>query len=123
MTDSTEPRVARSWESTHAWALCPWCGERGRVMLHGDGHLEAAHYENGKLVRECRRYPLSLYLVGGERPDEARVWREALEDALGVSSDPENHTPKWAHEIVRILREIGNRQTDRPRGMEVRPHE
>jgi hypothetical protein len=38
-------------------------------------------------------------------------WRLAIEDALGVEADPENHTPAWANELVRTIREIGNQQT------------
>jgi hypothetical protein len=40
-------------------------------------------------------------------------WREALEWALGLEPDPENHTPGWARELVRQIREIGNQ----PRGL------
>ena len=35
-------------------------------------------------------------------------WRTAIESALGVEPDIENHTPAWAFELVRTIREIGN---------------
>lgn len=36
-------------------------------------------------------------------------WREAIEWALGVEADPEEHTTEWAKELVRAVREIGNK--------------
>jgi hypothetical protein len=41
--------------------------------------------------------------------ERAEAWRLAIELALGLESDPENHTPSWAHEVVLEIREIGNR--------------
>jgi hypothetical protein len=38
----------------------------------------------------------------------ADEWREAIETALGVEPDAENHTPEWAGELVQSIREIGN---------------
>lgn len=39
----------------------------------------------------------------------ADEWREAIEWALGVEPDPEEHTTEWARELVRAVREIGNK--------------
>jgi hypothetical protein len=39
---------------------------------------------------------------------EGSAWREAIENALGVESDPAEHTPSWAYERVLTAREIGN---------------
>jgi hypothetical protein len=33
--------------------------------------------------------------------DDPKVWREAIEAALGVEADPENHTPEWAFSAVK----------------------
>ena len=41
-------------------------------------------------------------------PDTADTWRESIEGALGVESDPENHTATWARELVLVIREHGN---------------
>jgi hypothetical protein len=41
---------------------------------------------------------------------ETDKWRTAVEDALGLEHDKENHTPEWAHDIILQIREIGNRK-------------
>ncbi len=40
---------------------------------------------------------------------ERDSWRDAIEGALGLEPDLANHTPRWASEIVRVIRELGNR--------------
>lgn len=35
-------------------------------------------------------------------------WREAVESALGLESDPINHDLNWLYKIILSLREIGN---------------
>lgn len=36
-------------------------------------------------------------------------WLNAIETALGLEHDPVNHTSEWAHDLIREIREIGNR--------------
>jgi len=52
--------------------------------------------------------------VHGEQKESAEhcssEWREALEWALGLEADVQNHTPEWARELIREIREIGNRK-------------
>ncbi len=56
--------------------------------------------ERDEMLAELRREPEH----GGSQ------WRQALEWALGLEPDPINHTPEWAREVVREIREIGNRR-------------
>jgi hypothetical protein len=56
--------------------------------------------EREKMLAELRREPEAH---GSE-------WRTALEWALGLEPDAENHTPEWAANLVREIREIGNRR-------------
>jgi len=51
----------------------------------------------------------------------ANAWRLAIEEALGLEGDVENHTPAWAMEVVRELRELGNQQKPRPSALRMRP--
>jgi hypothetical protein len=48
--------------------------------------------------------------VGHGKVHGEHAWRTAVEEALGVEYDYENHTPAWAREVVRNVREIGNKR-------------
>lgn len=56
----------------------------------------------------------------GQR-EAGEQWRLALEWALGLEPDPDNHTPEWAAELVRELREIGNEERPLPPSDEFTP--
>lgn len=59
-------------------------------------------------VHCCHCHSGFIFDMNHECPPLPRGWREALEDALGLEPDAENHTPEWAFETVRAIREIGN---------------
>jgi hypothetical protein len=82
-------------------------GEWGAILavarLRGErlGYSEAEENAACKaMLAELRREPEAH---GSE-------WRTALEWALGLEPDAENHTPEWAANLVREIREIGNRR-------------
>lgn len=78
-----------------------WCEDQPEIWCPGCGLL------------------LCVFITGDDENDEfveARVvehsgkdWREALEEALGLESDRERG-PEHVADIVREIREIGNRQ-------------
>lgn len=62
-------------------------------------------------VHCCNCHSGFIFDVNHECPSPELTWREAVEQALGVENDPENHTPSWAFDVVRAAREIGNAPT------------
>lgn len=62
-------------------------------------------------VHCCNCHSGFIFDVNHECPAPELTWREAVEQALGVENDPENHTPSWAFDVVRAAREIGNAPT------------
>ena len=59
-------------------------------------------------VHCCNCHSGFIFDVNHECPSPELTWREAVEQALGVANDPENHTPSWAFDVVMAAREIGN---------------
>jgi len=62
-------------------------------------------------VHCCNCHSGFIFDMNHECPSPELTWREAVEQALGVENDPENHTPSWAFDVVRAAREIGNAPT------------
>lgn len=60
-------------------------------------------------VHCCNCHSGFIFDAKHECPPNADDWREAIETALGLEHDAENHTPDWAHDTVLAIREIGNR--------------
>lgn len=59
-------------------------------------------------VHCCHCHSGFIFDTNHECPPNADDWREAIETALGLEHDAENHTPDWAHDTVIAIREIGN---------------
>ncbi len=57
-----------------------------------------------------RRVVASLLEQQDRNKEEVVKWQRAVEDALGLEHDSENHTPEWAYNIILQIREIGNRK-------------
>ncbi len=86
-----------------------------RHELHEQGLITNEEY--GALVAEETERPgsgspsrrrLESYDELRHREVKATEWRDAIERAAGVQADAENHTPEWAFELVRAMREAGN---------------
>jgi hypothetical protein len=75
------------------------CGH-SKADLWKESHAKAQEY-----CTVCR-----LHDEIEENSALAEEWRVAVEDALGLESDPENHTPEWAGEVILKIREIGNQK-------------
>jgi len=78
-----------------SWQHCDVCGELFRADPVELGLADELHCST------CELYERGV-------SDATRSWRRALEEALGLEDDPENHTVEWARETVRTLRELGN---------------
>lgn len=73
---------------------------------HTKGDLWKEQHANAKeYCTVCR-----LHQDIEDAQTETAKWRTAVEDALGLEHDDENHTPEWAHDIILQVREIGNRK-------------
>jgi hypothetical protein len=102
----TERRIAEVAFAMAHEASPRWCAHTAMVAVRRFRGLDNQLTEGERaaqadaLLAELRREPEAH---GSE-------WRTALEWALGLEPDAENHTPEWAASLVREIREIGNRR-------------
>lgn len=116
MSVSDSCTCSSRWTTTgdHATS-CPDYGGRCLAVLDIDGpqqcRREQGHDGHHATDAGVQWTPPSKQLVGWvpRKNFTGDEWREAIEWALGLESDLANHTPKWAAEIIRLIREIGNR--------------
>lgn len=85
-------------------------GENEREIRRLRAEVRRLYEEQERLVRERGEAQERIGTLE-RQPIESggSAWREAIERALGVEADAENHTPKWAEDLVMSHREIGNR--------------
>ena len=83
--------------------------------MHNNENLVCGHHKSNLWVESfagAQSYCVvcSLHEELDLSKKEVEKWRNAVEDALGLERDDENHTPEWAQEIILVIREIGNKK-------------
>lgn len=73
------PRVTLPYESRAGWAICPYCGIVGHVMLDFDGELRTAHLTEGLIWRKCGRLSGTVDVRPDLRPATAETEKERSE--------------------------------------------
>lgn len=98
--------------------VCDWCDavmrDKSSPLQETPAPDPVCQHGTALDVHCCNCHSGFIFDRDHECPASADEWREAIENALGVESDSENHTPAWAAELVLAMREVGNQPSPTP---------